>query len=101
VCARLDWLYVGSSTTRIALITRLRLDAQLYDPAPKRQKGQTGRPRVKGARRPSPQQALDNPKTKWTKIEVEHWYGGQMREVEVYTETAVRYWCRHNPVPDG
>jgi len=97
--AVLDLLYLVSSTPRIALITRLRLDAQLYDPAPKRQKGQTGRPRVKGARRPSPQQALDNPKTKWTKIEVEHWYGGQMREVEVYTETAVWYCCRNMPVP--
>jgi len=97
--AVLDLLYLVSSTPRIALITRLRLDAQLYDPAPKRQKGQTGRPRVKGARRPSPQQTLDNPKTKWTKIEVEHWYGGQKREVEVYTETAVWYCCRNMPVP--
>jgi hypothetical protein len=97
--AALDLLYLVSSTPQIALITRLRLDAQLYDPAPKRKKGQTGRPRVKGARRPSPQQVLDNPKTKWTKIEVEHWYGGQKREVEVYTETAVWYCCRNMPVP--
>ena len=81
------------------MITRLRLDAQLYDPAPKRKAGQTGRPRVKGARRPSPQQVLDNPKTKWTKIEVDHWYGGQKRLVEVYTETAIWYCCRNMPAP--
>ena len=85
--AVLDLLYLVSSTPGVDMITRLRLDAQLYDPAPKRKAGQTGRPRVKGARRPSPQQVLDNPKTKWTKIEVDHWYGGQKRIVEVYTET--------------
>src|SRR5262249_12718901 len=84
---------------RLDLITRLRLDAQLYDPAPKRRKGQAGRPRVKGARRPSPQQVLDDPKTKWTKIEVEHWYGGRKRKVEVYTGKAVWEGCRSRAVP--
>jgi len=97
--AVLDLLYLVSSTPRIALITRLRLDAQLYDPAPERKPGQTGRPRVKGARRPSPQQVLNNRKTKWTKVGVGHWYGGQAREVEVYTETAVWYCGRNTPVP--
>src|SRR5499433_3340501 len=97
--AVLDLLYLVSGTPGVDLITRLRLDAQLYDPAPKRKAGQTGRPRVKGARRPSPQQVLDNPKTKWTKTEVDHWYGGQKREVEVYTETAIWYCCRNMPVP--
>jgi hypothetical protein len=57
--AALDLLYLVSSTPRVDLITRLRLDAQLYDPAPARKAGQRGRPRVKGARRPSPQQVLD------------------------------------------
>ena len=42
---------------------------------------------------------LDSRRTKWTKIEVEHWYGGQKREVEVYTETAVWYCSRNMPVP--
>lgn len=32
------------------------------------------------------QQALDNPKTKWTKVEIDRWYGGQKREVEIHTE---------------
>lgn len=97
--AVLDLLYLVSSTPRVDLITRLRLDAQLYDPAPERKAGQMGRPRVKGARRPSPQQVLDNRKTNWTKIEVDHWYGGQKREVEVHTETAIWYCCRNMPVP--
>jgi hypothetical protein len=87
--AVLDLLYLVSSTPQVDLITRLRLDAQLYDPAPKPKAGQYGRPRVKGARRPSPQQVLDNPKTKWTKIKINHCYGGQKREVEIYTDTAI------------
>src|SRR5262249_22243106 len=37
----------------ITVITRLRLDAALYDPAPERQPGTVGRPRLKGARQPT------------------------------------------------
>jgi hypothetical protein len=97
--AALDLLYLVGSTPHIDLVTRLRLDAQLYDPAPKRKAGQTGRPRVKGARRPSPQQVLNNRRTKWTKLEIDNWYGGKKREVEIYTETSVWYCCRYLPVP--
>jgi hypothetical protein len=74
------------------------MDAELWDPAPERKPGQNGRPRVKGARRPSPQQRLDDPKTQWTKLEVEHWYGGGKREVEIYTEICVWYKAGHEPV---
>src|ERR687895_943045 len=42
----------------ITMITRLRLDAALYEPAPVRPPGQTGRPRVKGKRLPTLQQIL-------------------------------------------
>jgi hypothetical protein len=97
--AVLDLLSCVSSMPDTSLITRLRMDAELWDPAPKRKPGQNGRPRVKGARRPSPQQRLDDPKTPWTKLEVEHWYGGGKREVEIYTETCVWYKSGHVPVP--
>jgi hypothetical protein len=74
------------------------MDAELWDPAPERKPKQNGRPRVKGARRPSPQQRLDDPKTQWTKLEVEHWYGGGKRKLEIYTETCVWYKSGHEPV---
>jgi hypothetical protein len=45
-----------SDLPQVSLITRLRLDAALYDPAPPRQPHQNGRPRLKGARRPPLQQ---------------------------------------------
>lgn len=82
----------------VSLVTRLRLDAQLYDFAPARQPGQKGRPRLKGARRPAPQQRLNDPKTKWEKLELEHWYGGGKREVECYSETCLWYKGGHHPV---
>jgi hypothetical protein len=72
-----------------SLITRLRMDAQLYDFAPERKPRQTGRPRIKGARRPSPAQRLKDPETKWKKIKVKNWYGGGERQVEVYSETCL------------
>jgi hypothetical protein len=37
----------------ITFITRLRLDAALYEPAPPRRPGQRGRPRIKGERLPN------------------------------------------------
>lgn len=78
-----------SRLKNVSVLTRLRLDAQLYDCAPPRQAGQKGRPRRKGARRPSPEQRLEDPATKWEKVKVEHWSGGGERAVEVYSETCV------------
>jgi DDE superfamily endonuclease len=96
--AVLDLLGTVSRTPRVSLITRLRLDAELWAPAPERHEGQKGRPRVQGARRPSPQQRLDDAKTVWTKREVEGWYGGGTREVEVYSEICMWYKSGHQPV---
>ena len=96
--AALELLHAVRQTPNASLITRLRMDAELWDPAAERLPGQKGRPRVKGARRPSPQQRLDDPNTPWTKLEVEHWYGGGKREVEIYTETCVWYKSGFHPV---
>jgi hypothetical protein len=53
---------------------------------------------VKGARLPSPHQRLDDTKTVWAKMNVEGWYGGSSREVEVYAETSLWYKSGHQPV---
>jgi hypothetical protein len=82
----------------VSLITRLRLDAALYDPAPSRKPGQNGRPRMKGARRPTLQHVLADPQTRWTPITVKSWYGGSVREVEICTATAVWYHSGLPPV---
>jgi DDE superfamily endonuclease len=82
----------------VSLITRLRLDAALYDPAPPRAPRQNGRPRKKGARRPTLQHVLSDPQTQWSTIRVNNWYGGGGREVELCTDTAVWYHTGLPPV---
>jgi DDE superfamily endonuclease len=75
----------------ITCITRLRLDAQLYDPVVPRRKGQIGRPRRKGARLPSLQKRLTDRKTVWSKLIVPQWYSAGPRLLQISTGTAVWY----------
>lgn len=86
--------FLGSLANRrqpITVITRLRLDAQLYAPVLPRRKGQIGRPRRKSARVPSLQQRLKDRNTVWRKITVPHWYSSGPRTIQVATGTAVWY----------
>src|SRR5215217_2362693 len=78
-----------SLSNPIAFITRLRLDAALYEPAPPRRPGQMGRPRIKGERLPNLPVVADDPHTDWTPMRLVHWYGEGERDVEVVSETAV------------
>ena len=78
---------------RICMITRLRLDARLFDPPPRRRPGTIGRPRVIGKRQPTLAERLTNPKTRWRRFEVTGWYGRSERLVEIVSGTAI--W--HHP----
>ena len=80
----------------VACITRLRLDAALYDPAPPRLPGTNGRPPTKGKRLATLSEALADPATPWQCVTVTGWYGGGERIVEISTATAV--W-RHSGMP--
>jgi DDE superfamily endonuclease len=80
-----------SDMPAVSLITRLRLDAALYEPVPPRAPRQNGRPRKKGARRPTLRHLLKDAHRQWTPLTVSQWYGGGAREVEVCTDTAVWY----------
>jgi hypothetical protein len=73
----------------ITFVTRLRLDAALYEPAPPRRAGQIGRPRLKGRRLPNLSEIAVDPRTDWTPIVVTEWYGREKRTVEVVSATAV------------
>jgi hypothetical protein len=75
----------------LTVITRLRLDARLFDPPPARQPGQKGRPRVSGTRQPTLAQRLSDPTTRWRRITVPHWYGGQDRRLAIASGTALWY----------
>ena len=58
--------YFQNMSKPIVVVAKLRKDAALYQPAPPRRPGQIGRPRIVGARLPSPRAALDDPATQWT-----------------------------------
>jgi hypothetical protein len=57
----LEWL--DAVRHEVWIITRLRLDAVLYKPAPAWKPKQTGQPRQKGARLPTLAQAVVDPTT--------------------------------------
>jgi hypothetical protein len=75
----------------LTVVTRLRLDARLFDPPPVRPPGQKGRPRVSGPRQPTLGQRLSDPTTRWRRITVTHWYGGQDRQLAMTSGTALWY----------
>src|SRR3954449_11661554 len=77
----------------LCMISRLRLDAGLYEPAPPRQPATRGRPRVKGARQPSLKERLADPATSWRRVRVEGWYGRSERRLDIASGTAL--W--HHP----
>jgi hypothetical protein len=80
-------------------ITRLRLDAALYDPAPPRKPRQNGRPRLKGKRLPTLARILANPATCWHTVTARGWYGETERMVEITSATAVWYHSGMPPLP--
>jgi DDE superfamily endonuclease len=84
-----------SLPTPVSMITRLRLDAALYEPAPPREPGKKGAPCKKGARQPSLAQRLVESLTVWERVSVA-WYGCTTRTVELATGTAVWY---HSGMP--
>jgi hypothetical protein len=83
----------------VTMITRLRLDAALYEPAPERLPSQTGRPRLKGNRLPTLQQVLQDKTTSWTTVTIAQWYREPQRTVEVVSATVVWYHTGMPPVP--
>jgi hypothetical protein len=57
----------------IAFITRLRLDAALYEAAPPRRQCQIGRPRLKGERLPNFSEVAQDPRTVWKPTKIADW----------------------------
>ncbi len=83
---------------RVALISPIRMDANLFAPAPARQPGQNGRPRVKDAALPKLEQILSDPQTEWTNVSVP-WYDGRLRQLQYCSGTALWYHGGKRPLP--
>ena len=90
--------YCAQLANPVTMITRLRLDAALYDPAPPRVPGTRGRPRLKGKRQPTLAERLADLDTVWETLTV-RWYGGVERTIEVASGTAVWYHPGEPVVP--
>ena len=96
--AALEFLHACQTMVNpVTIITRLRLDAALYEPAPPRS-GKAGRPRKKGKRLPTPQAFLDDSQTQWQSVQL-NWYDGQKRLMQITSQTAVWYHTGKPPVP--
>jgi hypothetical protein len=85
---------IAAVRRHVCLITRLRLDASLFEPAPKRRKGQMGRPALKGKRRPKLSAVLADPRTVWTSVTLTEWYGGQRRKLEYVSSSIPSFRCQ-------
>ncbi|MBV9192966.1 MAG: transposase [Solirubrobacterales bacterium] len=95
--AALDFL--AAVRRHLCLVTRLRLDANLFDPAPPRPPGKRGRKAVRGKKQPKLARRLLDPATIWEQHTVALWYGRANRVVEIASGTAVWYHGGLPPVP--
>jgi len=82
----------------VTYVSRLRLDAALYDPpaaAPAHKRGPKAK---KVARQASLQARLSDPTSRWESVSLA-WYGGSEREVDLASGTALWYTPREDPLP--
>jgi DDE superfamily endonuclease len=84
---------------RLTVITRLRLDARLFDPPAPRKPGRRGRPPLKGARQPTLAQRFADPTTAWHRVTVTGWDGRTERRLDIASGTAVWSHPGLPPVP--
>jgi hypothetical protein len=80
-------LLAGKSQGRLALVSKFPADATLYAPPPAY--AGKGRPRVKGAKRPTPREGVAQAERQHLNVA---WYGGGRRGVEVVSGTG--HWYR-------
>lgn len=85
--------------TPVHVVTRLRLDAEVYLPAPPRQAKQMGRPRKVGTRLPALKMLIDHPWTPWKSIVMKDWYGKGNYQLNIASATAVWYKTGMPAVP--
>ncbi len=83
--------FVTAGARRATVISRLRLDANLFAPAPERTPHRPGRPAVKGKAMPKLKAMLSDPATVWRSVLVTGWYGDQTRRLAIATGVAVWY----------
>jgi hypothetical protein len=90
---------IAAVRRHVCFVTRLRLDANLFEPPPPRRPGQRGRSPKKGRKLPKLAEVLASPATVWTSITMSQWYGGKRCQLDFATATAVWYHHGLPPLP--
>jgi hypothetical protein len=91
-------LALACAKNKVIMVSRLRWDAALYhEPAPQ-PPGKRGPKPTKGKRQRSLQGWAERSDTPWETAEVD-WYGGQRKQLWVFSRTALWYTPRQPPVP--
>lgn len=85
-------------TLPVCLVSRLRLDASLYDSPPPDQPGKRGPKPKKGKKQASLVKRIEDKTVNWQKIKLD-WYDGIKRELEFFSGISFWYTPRHDPVP--
>ena len=82
----------------VTLIAPLRLDARLFAPPPEPGGKKVGRPPVVGHRLPNLEHIAVDPATLWQTDRLD-WYGGQQRDMDWVSGTALWYSTGIDPLP--
>ena len=82
----------------VCVVTRLRLDANLFDFPPAKHKGR-GRKPIKGKPQKKLSAVLKDRKVSWKRYRVSLWYGRTNRRIEIASGTAIWYRAGVPPVP--
>ena len=90
--------FLAAVRSHLCVVTRLRLDANLFAFPPQKRKGR-GRPPIKGKRLKKLSAILKDRKVRWQRCRVSLWYGRTNRIVEITTGTAIWYRSGVPPVP--
>ena len=85
-------------TVPVTLVSRLRLDAALYDFPLSDPPSKPGPKPKKGKKQPSLKKRVADPNTRWTPIEI-LWYDGIKRSLEIFSGISLWYTPGKVPVP--
>jgi hypothetical protein len=89
--------FLAAVRQHVCVVTRLRLDANLFAFPPAKRKGR-GRPAIKGKRLRKLSAVLKDPKVRWERCRISLWYGRTNRLVEITSGVALWYRAGIAPV---
>lgn len=81
-----------------ALISRLRLDARVYEFPPEAAPGKRGRKPTKGKRITPFKSMLEDAELQWTEVQVK-WYGRESKTIQYVSGVNLLYKSEHKPFP--